>query len=37
MRYTTTEKKNLLGEEFNPADKVFVEPNSVSTIVYTFE
>lgn len=36
-RYSTTEKKNLLGEDFNPADKVFVEPNSVSTIVYTFE
>lgn len=36
-RYSTTEKKELLGEKFNPADKVFVEPNSVSTIVYTFE
>lgn len=36
-RYTTTSKKELLGEKFNPADKVFVEPNSVSTIVYTFE
>lgn len=36
-RYTTTEKKNLFGEDFNPADKVFVEPYSVSTIVYTFE
>ncbi len=36
-RYTTTASKNLLGEQFNPADEVFVEPNSVSTIVYTFE
>lgn len=36
-RYTTTAKKELLGEKFNPADKVFVEPNSVSTVVYTFE
>ena len=33
-RYTTSEKKNLQQEWFNVADKVFVEPGSVTTIVY---
>lgn len=35
-RYTTTVSKNMLEEAFNPADDVFVEPYSVSTIVYDF-
>lgn len=36
-RYTTTSGKNLKEDRFNIADNVFVEPNSVTTIVYTFE
>lgn len=36
-RYTTTKSKELLEEAFNPADKVFLDPASVTTIVYTFE
>lgn len=36
-RYTTSATKNMLEEPFNPADKVFVDPYSVSTVVYTFE
>lgn len=34
--YTTTAGKKLLRSRFNPADKVFVDPASVTTIVYTF-
>lgn len=33
-RYTTSEKKNLQQDWFNVNDKVFVEPGSVTTIVY---
>lgn len=33
-RYTTSETKNLLQERFNVNDKVFVDPASVTTIVY---
>lgn len=36
-RYTSSEDKNLKEEKFNIADKVFVDPKSVTTIVYTFE
>ncbi len=35
-RYTTTVAKNLLEEPFNPADDVFLEPYSVTTVVYDF-
>lgn len=35
-RYTTTPAKNLLEEAFNPADAVFLEPYSVTTVVYDF-
>lgn len=34
--YTTTETKHLQEARFNPRDKVFVEPNSVTTVVYDF-
>ena len=36
-RYTTTSQKHLQGDRFNPADDVFLDPASVTTIVYTFE
>lgn len=35
-RYTTTSTKHLKEDRFNVADKVFVEPYSISTIVYNF-
>ncbi len=35
QRYSTTEKDHLKYERFNPKDKVFLDPNSVTTIVYT--
>lgn len=35
QRYTTTAKKHLKYDRFNPADKVFLEPYSVTTVVYT--
>ena len=34
--YTTTAVKNLQQARFNTADKVFVEPYSVTTVVYNF-
>lgn len=34
-RYTTSEKKNLFRERFSIQDKVFVDPASVTTIVYS--
>lgn len=36
-RYTTTATRHLEEDRFNVADKVFLEPASVTTIVYTFE
>lgn len=36
QRYTTTSKKHLRYDRFNKADKVFLEPYSVTTVVYTF-
>lgn len=33
--YTTSEKKHLKYERFNPKDNVFLDPASVTTIVYT--
>lgn len=36
QRYTTTEKKHLKYDRFSPADQVFLDPYSVTTIVYTF-
>lgn len=33
-RYTTTADKHLRQDRFNPADKVFVDPASVTTVVY---
>ncbi|MDE6339372.1 MAG: beta-glycosidase [Muribaculaceae bacterium] len=33
--YTTTEKKHLKYARFNPKDKVFLDPASVTTVVYT--
>lgn len=36
-RYTTTADKHLKGERFKVGDKVFLEPYSVTTVVYTFE
>lgn len=36
-RYTTTATRHLEEVRFNVADKVFLEPASVTTIVYTFE
>lgn len=35
-RYTTTSTKHLKQERFSLKDKVFVEPKSVTTIVYNF-
>ena len=35
-RYTTSETKNLLQERFNVKDQIFVDPASVTTIVYHF-
>ena len=35
-RYTTTEGKKLQQDRFNLKDRVFVEPASVTTIVYNF-
>lgn len=35
-RYTTTSEKKLKGEQFKPTDGVFVEPSSVTTVVYEF-
>jgi len=34
--YTTTADKTLKQEQFNTADKVFVDPASVTTVVYNF-
>lgn len=34
--YTTTEKKHLKYERFSLKDKVFLDPSSVTTVVYTF-
>ena len=34
--YTTTADKNLKQERFNLNDKVFIDPASVTTIVYHF-
>lgn len=34
--YTNTESKHLQEARFNPADKVFVDPYSVTTVVYNF-
>ena len=36
-RYTTTATRHLEEDRFNVADNVFLEPASVTTIVYTFE
>lgn len=36
-RYTTTATRHLEEDRFNIADNVFLEPASVTTIVYTFE
>lgn len=36
-RYTTSAGKHLKADRFNIADKVFCDPYSVTTIVYTFE
>ena len=33
--YTTTEKKHLKYARFNPKDQVFLDPASVTTVVYT--
>ena len=36
-RYTTTATRHLEEDRFNVADNVFLEPASVTTVVYTFE
>lgn len=36
-RYTTTAPRHLEEDRFNVADNEFLEPASVTTIVYTFE
>lgn len=36
QRFTTTEKRNLEQDYFKVGDPVFVEPHSVSTIIYDF-
>ncbi len=35
--YTTTASKHLKEVQFNPGDQVFVDPYSITTVVYTFE
>lgn len=37
MRYTTTDTKNLQGEEWNVDYRVVLEPSSITTVVYTLQ